>query len=171
MNIRSRRLMAISCTFVRAFFLPSSSPLEAQAQGLEAENRKIRLTQWSREFGGIFSLKRFTNTTLVISDRKLIKDLLDKKSNIYSNRPASIVARLITQGDHLLVMDYGETWRRIRKLVHQYFMEPMCEKQHIHVQHAEATQMMRDFMIDPDHHMAHPKRYSNSITNSLGAYY
>lgn len=128
-----------------------------------------RLTQWSREFGGIFSLKRFTNTTLVISDRKLIKDLLDKKSNIYSNRPASIVARLITQGDHLLVMDYGETWRKIRKLVHQYFMEPMCEKQHIHVQHAEATQMMRDFMVDPDHHMAHPKRYSNSITNSLGA--
>ena len=50
-------------------------------------------------------------------------------------------------------------------------MEPMCEKQHIHIQHAEATQMMRDFMVDPDHHMAHPKRYSNSITNSLGTYY
>ena len=129
----------------------------------------IRLTKWSREFGGIFSLKRFTNTTLIISDRKLIKDLLDKKSNIYSNRPASIVARLITQGDHILIMDYGETWRKIRKLVHQYFMESMCEKQHIHVQHAEATQMMRDFMIDPDNHMLHPKRYSNSITNSLGA--
>lgn len=66
-------------------------------------------------------------------------------------------------------MDYGETWRKIRKLVHQYFMEPMCEKQHIHVQNAEATQMMRDFLVDPDNHMAHPKRYSNSITNSLGA--
>ena len=54
--------------------------------------------------------------------------------------------------------------------MHQYFMEAMCEKQHIHVQHAEATQMMRDFMIDPENHMVHPKRYSNSITNSLGAY-
>lgn len=38
----------------------------------------------------------------------------------------------------------------------------MCEKQHRHVQHADATQMMRgDFMVDPDHHMAQPKRYSN----------
>ena len=126
------------------------------------------MTQWSREYGGIFSLKRFTNTTLVISDRKLIKDLLDKKSNIYSNRPDSIVADLITQGDHLLIMDYGERWRKVRKLVHQYFMEAMCEKQHVRVQNAEATQMMRDFMVDPGNHMRHPKRYSNSITNSLG---
>ena len=104
----------------------------------------------------------------MISDRKLIKNLVDKKSNIFSNRPASIVAHLITQGDHLLVMNYGETWRKVRKLVHQYFMEPTCEKHHIHVQNAEAIQMVHDFMVDPDNHMAHPKRYSNSITNSLG---
>lgn len=128
----------------------------------------IRLTEWSRKFGGIFSLKRFANTTLVISDRKLVKDLLDKKSNIFSNRPASNVAQLITHGDHLLIMNYGKRWQTIRKLVHQYFMEPMCEKQHVDVQHAEATQMMRDFLMDPKNHMSHPKRYSNSITNSLG---
>ena len=134
-----------------------------------AELAEIRLTEWARKYGGIFSLKRFTNTTLVVSDRKLIKDLLDKKSNIYSNRPASVVANLITQGDHLLIMDYGETWRKLRKLVHQHFMEAMCEKEHVHVQNAEAIQMVRDFLLDPDNHMLHPKRYSNSITNSLGA--
>lgn len=39
----------------------------------------------------------------------------------------------------------------------------MCEKQHLHVQHADATQMMKgDFTVDPDDHMAQPKRYSNS---------
>ena len=65
-------------------------------------------------------------------------------------------------------MNYGETWRKVRKLVHQYFMESVCEKQHIHVQHAEALQMVHDFLVDPENHMLHPKRYSNSITNSLG---
>lgn len=129
-----------------------------------------RLTEWAQKFGGIISLKRFTNTTVVISDRKLIKTLVDKKSSIYSNRPASLVANLITQGDHLLVMDYGERWRKIRKLVHRYFMESVCDKEHIHVQHAEATQMMHDFLMEPESHMLHPKRYSNSITNSLGTF-
>ncbi|CAF9929816.1 MAG: hypothetical protein HETSPECPRED_007462 [Heterodermia speciosa] len=146
---------------------PPTVPILGNEHQIPAADGHFLLTQWSRQYGGIFSLKRFTNTTLVISDRKLIKNLLDKQSNIYSNRPESIVARLITQGDHLLIMDYDDTWRKIRKLVHQYFMEPMCEKQHIHIQHAEATQMIRDFMLDPDHHMAHPKRYSNSITNTL----
>lgn len=127
-----------------------------------------RLTDWSRKFGGIFNLKRFANTTLVISERKLIKDLLDKKSNIFSNRPASHVAQLITQGDHLLIMNYGKRWQTIRKLIHQYFMEPMCEKHHIDVQHAEVTQMVRDLLLHPANHMSHSKRYSNSITNSLG---
>ncbi|KAK0513963.1 hypothetical protein JMJ35_003685 [Cladonia borealis] len=146
---------------------PSTIPVLGNEHQIPAADGHFLLTEWSRKYGGIFSLKRFTNTTLVISDRKLIKNLLDKKSNIFSNRPVSIVAELITQGDHLLIMDYGDTWRKIRKVVHQYFMEPMCEKQHIHVQHAEAIQMVHDFLVDPENHMEHPKRYSNSITNAL----
>jgi cytochrome P450 family 619 len=98
----------------------------------------------------------------------MIKELLDKKSSLYSHRPVSHVGDLITKGDHLLLMQYGEDWRRIRKLIHQYFMESMCEKQHIYLQNAEATQLMYDFMTMPQKHMEHPKRYSNSITNSLG---
>jgi hypothetical protein len=49
-------------------------------------------------------------------------------------------------------------------------MESMCEKHHIRLQNAEATQLMHDFMVAPEYHMEHPKRYSNSITNSLGTY-
>lgn len=98
----------------------------------------------------------------------MVKELLDKKSSLYSDRPVSHVGDLITQGDHLLLMQYGDDWRQTRKLIHQYFMESICEKQHIHIQNAEATQLMRDFLVMPEKHMEHPKRYSNSITNSLG---
>lgn len=38
----------------------------------------------------------------------------------------------------------------------------------MHLQNAEAVQLMRDFLVDPQNHMEHPKRFSNSITNSLG---
>ncbi|MCJ1403644.1 hypothetical protein MMC11_006867 [Xylographa trunciseda] len=125
------------------------------------------MTKWSKEYGGLFSLKRFMNTTLVISDWKYVKNLLDKKSTIYSYRPASLVAHLITRGDHILMMQYGETWRTMRKLIHQSFMEPLCEKEHWKVQEAEANQMIHDFLLRPKDHMSHPKRFSNSITMSL----
>lgn len=100
----------------------------------------------------------------------MVKEMLNKKSSIYSHRPVSYVGHLITQEDHLLLMQYGEEWRRIRKLIHQYFMEPMCEKQHVRLLNAEAVQLIHDFMVAPQDHMEHPKRYSNSITNSLGRF-
>jgi len=103
-----------------------------------------------------------------VTDRRLAKEMLDKKSSIYSHRPVSHVSNLITDGDHLLLMQYGEEWRDIRKLIHQYFMESLCEKQHVRLQNAEATQLMHDYLVAPEDNMLHPKRYSNSITNSLG---
>ncbi|KAK8041117.1 cytochrome P450 [Apiospora phragmitis] len=126
-----------------------------------------RCHQWAKQYGGIYTLKRFANTTFVISDAHLIKELLDRKSSLYSHRPVSYVGQLIAHGDHLLLMQYGDDWRRIRKLIHQFFMEPRCEKDHIHLQNAEATQLMYDFMMAPEYHMEHPKRYSHSITSSL----
>jgi len=115
----------------------------------------------------MYSLKLGTGTAIVLSDPRLVKQLVDKKSSIYSNRPASYVADLITGSDHLLVMNYGNTWRAFRKLIHQHFMESMVEKEHIVLQNAEAVQMLKDFATHPEHHMLHPKRYSNSIIMSL----
>ena len=47
-------------------------------------------------------------------------------------------------------------------------MEDVCEGQHIKIQEAEAVQLMRDYLLYPEQHMLHPKRYSNSIINSIG---
>ena len=116
----------------------------------------------------MYSLKLGTGTAVVLTDRRLVKQLIDKKSSIYSNRPPSYVSHdLITGGDHLLVMQYGNLWRSFRKIIHQYFMESVVEKEHIVLQNAEAVQMIHDYLIYPEQHMLHPKRYSNSIIMSL----
>ena len=54
----------------------------------------------------MYSLKIGTGTIVVLTDRRLIKELLDKKSSIYSKRPASYLSDFITGGDHVLLMDY-----------------------------------------------------------------
>ncbi|KAI0911773.1 cytochrome P450 oxidoreductase [Ustulina deusta] len=146
---------------------PPTLPIVGNEHLIPKSNAHFIFTKWARQYGGICTIKRFRNTTIVVSDPHMIKELFNKKSSLYSHRPDSQVGNLITKGDHLLLMQYGDNWRLIRKLIHQYFAEPMCEKQHIHLQNAEATQLMHDFMTMPEKHMEHPKRYSNSITNSL----
>jgi cytochrome P450 family 619 len=129
-----------------------------------------RFTEWARQYGGLYTLKLGNATMAVITDRSITKSTLDKKSNIYSHRPSSYVAHdLITKGNHLLVMFYGEKWRTFRGLMHQHLTEHMVEREHLSVVNAEALQLVRDYMLFPEDHMLHPKRFSNSITNSIGA--
>lgn len=105
---------------------------------------------------------------IIITDRSIVKALIDKKSGIYSDRPLSYVSHdLITRGDHPLVMRHGDKWRLFRKLMHQQFHEARCEREHITLQNAEAVQMLKDFLVDPKGLMEHPKRFSNSIIMSL----
>lgn len=106
----------------------------------------------------------------VITDRTIGKSTLDKKSSIYSHRPPSYVAHdLITGGHHLLAMPYGEKWRTFRGLMHQHLTENMVQQQHLSLVNAEALQLVRDYMLFPEDHMLHPKRFSNSIINSIGS--
>lgn len=126
-----------------------------------------RFTEWTKQYGGIFTLKVGTKTMAVLTDRRLVKDLIDRKSALYNQRPPSHVSQLITNGDHLLVMDHGETWRACRRLIHQNFKEQRCETDHIPLIQAECSQMMHDFLTHPGGHMSHFKRTSNSIIMSL----
>lgn len=64
-------------------------------------------------------------------------------------------------------MAYGAQWRATRKLLHATLMEKVVESEHLRLQDAEARQMLRDYLISPEEHMLHPKRFSNSVTMSI----
>ncbi|KXJ84916.1 cytochrome P450 [Microdochium bolleyi] len=64
-------------------------------------------------------------------------------------------------------MRYGPKWRLFRKLIHQHVASSQCEKSYIQMIEAEETQMMRDFLVNPQDFMLHPKRTSNSVIISV----
>ena len=116
----------------------------------------------------MFTVKLGSATAIVLTDRRFVENLLDKKSSIYSERPSSYLSQdLIARGDHLLVMNHDDAWKSFRKTVHRHFMESMYEREHVNLQNAEAVQMMRDFVIASDQHMVHSQRFSNSIIMSI----
>lgn len=120
-----------------------------------------------KKYGDMFSLKIGPGTVIILSDRRIIKQVLDKGSATSSNRPQTTVAQMITGGHHLLTMDGSPKWRSFRKLVHQEVMERRCNEVHIAVQNAEAIELLHDLVVFPDQHMSHPKRYSNSVIMSI----
>lgn len=147
---------------------PPSLPFVGNLLQIPKTGAHRRFSEWAKTYGGLFRLKLGPAWAIVVTDRRLAKELLDNKSSLYSQRPSSYVSHdLITKGDHLLVMKYGPLWRSFRRIMHQFFMESMCDKQHIQLVEAEQVHMMRDFLLVPEKHMVHTKRTSNSIIMSL----
>ena len=146
---------------------PPTLPILGNLHVIPKKGAHFQFTRWAKEYGGLYTLKLGTGTAAVITDPRLVKELIDKKSSKYSERPKSYVAKLISGGDHILLMDYGPQWRDTRKLLHGTFMEKVVEEQHLKIQEAEARQMIRDYLLQPDSHMLHPRRFSNSITMSI----
>ena len=146
---------------------PPTVPILGNLHQIPTKGSFFQFTEWAKQYGGIFSLKLGPGTAVVLTDRRLVKQLVDKKGGIYSNRPHSYVSHnLITGGDHILIAHYGKRWQTYRKLIQQHFMESIVEKDHLPVQNAEACQFVYDMMTMPEDHMLHPKRYSNSIACS-----
>ncbi|KAF2719983.1 putative cytochrome P450 [Polychaeton citri CBS 116435] len=145
---------------------PPTLPILGNIHQIPKRGAHFQLTAWARQYGGIYSLKLGTGTAVVLTSRTLVKGLLDRKSSIYSARPRSFVANLISGGDHILLMQYGAQWRAIRKLCHADLAERVADERHLPLQEAEARQMLADYLsVDPsgDEHMLLPKRFSNSV--------
>lgn len=108
-------------------------------------------------------------TVVVLSSPYMIKQLVDKQSAIYSDRPKSYIAEnLVMHNDHVMFLGPDARWRRGRRLYHQFFNETVCEKSHRHLQDAEIAQLLQDLCRSPDEFMGHCKRFTNSIIMSLG---
>jgi cytochrome P450 len=147
---------------------PPRLPLIGNLHQIPKTGAHRQFTEWAKIYGGIFSLKLGPSLAAVITDRRLVRDMLDRKSAIYSARPHSYVSHdIITSGDHLLIMHYGDLWRKFRRVLHPFFMESAVDKSHLALVDAEQVAMLKDFLDKPGEHMVHTKRTSNSIIMSL----
>jgi cytochrome P450 len=146
---------------------PPTIPILGNLHQLPKTGVHFQLTKWAQQYGGIYSLKIGSGNMIVLTDRRLIKELVDKKGP-YNSRAPNYVGNLVTQSNHSLLIPAGPLQRNYRKIMHQNFMESQCEQHHIHLQNAEAAQLLRELVDDPAHFMKNAYRYSNSTVMSVG---
>lgn len=94
---------------------PPTIPILGNVHQIPLKGAHFQFTKWAKQYGGIYSLKMGTGTAIVLTDRRLVKELVEKKSAIYSHRPSSYVANLISGGDHILLVRprfrcFCDTW-------------------------------------------------------------
>ncbi|KAL4746287.1 hypothetical protein BDW72DRAFT_207473 [Aspergillus terricola var. indicus] len=147
---------------------PKALPIIGSLHKIPRTGIHLQFTKWARIYGPIVSLKIGHGTMVVLSSAKYAVQLLDKRSARYSNRPPSyVVGKLVFHDDHPMFMNADERWKLRRKLYYGLLRESRCNAEHVALVEAEASQLVRDFCIDPEALMLHPGRFSNSIIMSL----
>jgi len=127
----------------------------------------LQFEKWAREYGPIYSLILGTKTLVVLNSDKAVKDLLDKKSNMYSHRQEMYIGQTLCSGNlRILMMGYEPRWRMCRKLVHT-LLNISAAKSYVPYQMLENRQMLYDMIVQPERCMYNIRRYTNSLTTTM----
>jgi hypothetical protein len=74
---------------------------------MPSRDAHLQFEKWAREYGPIYSLMLGTKTLIVLSSDEAVKDLLDRRSGIYSHRQEMYIGQTLCSGDLRLLMMVG----------------------------------------------------------------
>lgn len=77
---------------------PPTLPLIGNLHQMPKKQGHLQFQKWAEEFGPVYSLMLGTQCFVVLNSDQAIKDLLDKRSAIYSSRPEFYLGQEILSG-------------------------------------------------------------------------
>ncbi|KAF4777390.1 cytochrome P450 [Colletotrichum scovillei] len=145
---------------------PPTLPLIGNLHQIPTTQSHHQFKKWAKEYGPVYSLILGTKVMIVLSSDRAVKDLLDKRSNIYSSRTDLYLGNVVSGNLRVVMMQYGETWRMIRKIFHQV-LHINAAKGYVPYQDLESKQMLSGFLEEPDSFVAHIRRFTTSLTTQM----
>ncbi|PFH62264.1 hypothetical protein XA68_14395 [Ophiocordyceps unilateralis] len=146
---------------------PPTLPLIGNLHQMPKGNGHLQFQKWAEEYGPVYSLILGSKVVIVLSSDVAVKDLLDKRSAIYSSRPEFYLGQEILSGNlRPLFMTYGNTWRMVRKLAHGV-LNVAVARSYVPYQDLENKAMLMGFLKDPQDFISHIRRYTTSLTTQM----
>lgn len=108
-----------------------------------------------------------TTVIIVLSSDRIVKELMVKRSGIYSSRPDMEMMRELSGGNNRVTfMPYGEEWRFVRKIYHNT-LDVKAANSYVPYQDLESKQLLADVLDSPELFEGHIKRYTHSQTTQI----
>lgn len=83
---------------------PPTLPIIGNLHLMPKRDAHLTFQKWAEEYGPVYSLILGTKTLIVLSSDQAVKDLLDKKSGIYSSRQDMYIGQTLCSGGLRILM-------------------------------------------------------------------
>ncbi|KAF5369064.1 hypothetical protein D9758_002927 [Tetrapyrgos nigripes] len=75
----------------------------------------LTFSKWKQLYGPLVYLDVAGQPVVILNSPKVVEDLLDRRASKYSDRPPNLVVGYMTRHLDVVLMHYGEPWRRMRR--------------------------------------------------------
>ncbi|KAG1814757.1 cytochrome P450 [Suillus subaureus] len=113
-----------------------------------------KFSQWRKLYGDLVYLTVLGNKFLILNDMESMRELLEKRSQKYSDRPSFVMAKYMGIENNLSFAPYGPYWRQGRKLIHGTVNQEAVKKYHS-LQENVTARFLRDLVEYPSEAMKH----------------
>ena len=84
---------------------PPTLPIIGNLHQMPTRDAHLQFQKWAREYGPVYSLILGTKILVILSSDEAVKELLDRRSGMYSDRPEIYVGQdLCSDGLRVLMM-------------------------------------------------------------------
>ncbi|KAG1767145.1 cytochrome P450 [Suillus occidentalis] len=116
-----------------------------------------KFSQWRKLYvqtGDLVYVQILGNKLLVLNDMESMRELLEKRSQKYSDRPSFVMAKYMGIENNLSFAPYGPDWRQGRKLIHGTVNQEAVKNYHV-LQENITARFLKDIVECPSEVMKH----------------
>ncbi|KAF8639642.1 hypothetical protein AX17_000907 [Amanita inopinata Kibby_2008] len=143
---------------------PKGLPLIGNALDMPFEREWLTFAKWGDIWGDVCSVTVLGQPIVILNSRKAVCDMLDKKSAIYSDRPTlQMGGELVGWKNTLVLLPYGDRFRRYRRLFHSLVGSHATIKKFLHIEELETRRFLRRVLAKPEDLSTHIRKTAGAI--------
>ncbi|KAI6001137.1 cytochrome P450 [Pisolithus marmoratus] len=147
---------------------PKPLPIVGNILGIDPGAPWVSYTEWGKTYGELVYTRILNQEIIIINSEEVAKDLLDRRSGNYSDRPK--VIRMTNDffgwSFNTAMISYSNRWRLHRRLFHQAFRAE-ASLSYRPIQMRKARELLLNLLEAPADFPAHFKTYSASVIMSI----
>lgn len=149
---------------------PPADPIIGHTRYLPRDKHCITHTEWAKQYGPLTFLTAMGRSVLVINSPEVARDLLDKKGQIYSDRPRSDKGELKGQTEGTTFRPFDAGWKKQRRFLNQVLNPSAVRNEYYNLQAKRTYQWVLACFDHPEGLDVWPsiKRMSGEIITTLG---